>query len=70
VLLGTSHARRALPGCPVAEPVVACVTSHTDTVAGKKREWTHANSRNEPQAATARQQRFVRCGARSEWRSH
>ena len=35
VLLGASHARRALPGCPVAETVVACVASNTDPVAGK-----------------------------------
>ena len=34
-LLGASHARRALPGCPVAEPVVVGGTSNTDTVAGK-----------------------------------
>ncbi len=35
VLLGASHARRARPGCPVAEPKVACGTSNTDAVAGK-----------------------------------
>ena len=35
VLLDASHARRALPGCPVAETVVACVASNTDPVAGK-----------------------------------
>ncbi len=35
VLLGASHARRARPGCPVAEPVVACGLSNTDAVAGK-----------------------------------
>jgi len=34
-LLGASHARWALPGCPVAEPVVACGVSNTDAVAGK-----------------------------------
>ena len=35
MLLSASHARRALPGRPVAEAVVACVASHTDSVAGK-----------------------------------
>ncbi len=35
VLLGASHAHRARPGCPVAEPVVACRLSNTDAVAGK-----------------------------------
>jgi hypothetical protein len=35
VLLGASHARRARPGCPVAELVVACRLSNTDAVAGK-----------------------------------
>jgi hypothetical protein len=35
VLLGASHARRALPGCPVAGPDVACATSNTALVAGK-----------------------------------
>ncbi len=35
VLLGASNARRARPGCPVAEPVVACGLSNTDAVAGK-----------------------------------
>jgi hypothetical protein len=35
VLLGASHARWALPGCPVAETVVVRGTSNTDAVAGK-----------------------------------
>ena len=35
VLLGASHARRALPGCPVAETGGGGGTSNTDPVAGK-----------------------------------
>ena len=35
VLLGASHARQSLPGCPVAETMVACAASNTDPVAGK-----------------------------------
>ena len=35
VLLGASHARRALPGCPAAETGVERGTSNTDAVAGK-----------------------------------
>ena len=34
-LLGDSHARRALPGCLVAGPVVVCVASNTTSIAGK-----------------------------------
>jgi hypothetical protein len=55
VLLGASHARRALPGCPVAEPMVARVTSNGDPIACRvaradacARRRTHADSRNGP----------------------
>ena len=34
-LLGASHARCALPRCPVAVPVVACGISNANSVAGK-----------------------------------
>jgi hypothetical protein len=53
VLLGASHARRALPGCPVAEAAVLRGTSNTDAVAGKAPGGVRAHCRVRSREAQA-----------------
>ena len=69
VLLGASHARRALPGCPVAEPVVACASvEHRPPPCSRRCRHDHrADTRQLPQRAAMRLPQHVRGNSRNSW---
>jgi hypothetical protein len=73
VLLGASHARRALPGCPAADTVVACATSKTARRLARAdagiRPQTCADRRNGPQTAACTSAYFMRRGSRTARRT-